>query len=148
MSAPSSSGATPLIESAIEFAGLRLSEDARDNDRAVNEEAPLEVWLEVIEGYPDLRRWVAGNKTVPIPVLERLAEDADPIVRWTVASKRSAPSHVLDGLAHDGDESVRVRVARNRAVSVGTLRALAHDESWVVRGVGQEALSARGLSSD
>ncbi|GAA4623217.1 hypothetical protein GCM10023113_07300 [Cellulomonas oligotrophica] len=83
-----------MIESAAEFVGLRTSEDPGEYQRAAREEAPLEVWLAVIEDHPEMRQWVAHNKTVPAVVLERLAGDSDPTVRWTVAIRRSAPAHV------------------------------------------------------
>lgn len=137
-----------MIESAAEFVGLRTREDPGEYQRAAREEAPLEVWLAVIEDYPDMRQWVAHNKTVPAVVLEALAGDSDPLVRWVVATRRSAPAHVLDRLAHDKDETVRARVARNARVPLDIVRRLADDESPFVRTAAHEAMVARGVSSD
>ena len=42
-----------MIDSAAEFVRLRLSSDPAEYRRAAREEAPENVWLEVIEAYPD-----------------------------------------------------------------------------------------------
>ncbi len=55
-----------MINSADDFVRLRCSEDRNEYERAAWDEAPLEVWLDVIERFPDMRFWVACNKTVPM----------------------------------------------------------------------------------
>ncbi len=77
-----------LITSAEEFLALRTSEDPTDQDRATRDNADVSVWLEVVTTYPSMRQWVAHNKTVPSEVLQTLASDPDPAVRWEVAGKR------------------------------------------------------------
>jgi hypothetical protein len=101
-----------VIESAEQFVWLRRSDLKEEYDRATNEEAPLEVWLQVIEDYPDMRGWVAHNKTVPDEVLRRLAEDEDAAVRLRVAMKRHLPDDVVARLAEDPDDGVRQAIAR------------------------------------
>jgi hypothetical protein len=115
--------------------------------RASQDEASLEIWLEVIAAYPEMRKWVAHNKTAPAVVLETLARDQDPAVRWEVAGKRKLDPAVLRMLADDEDDSVRVRVARHRRTEAEILSALANDESWVVREAAKAALASRGSTS-
>ncbi|MCR8633900.1 hypothetical protein [Paenibacillus radicis (ex Xue et al. 2023)] len=76
-----------MINSAEEFVGLRLSENVDDYLRAAREEANINIWLEVIGKYPDLKYWVAHNKTVQMEVLEVLSDDLCWRVRHMVASK-------------------------------------------------------------
>jgi hypothetical protein len=76
-----------MIESAEEFVRLRTSEDPPEYRRAAHEEAPESVWFEVIDQFPDMRFWVAQNKTVPLAVLELLRHDTDPKVRSMVRAK-------------------------------------------------------------
>src|SRR5262249_30672705 len=87
------------IESAEEFVRLRTSERPEDYLRAAREPASSEVWDAVIDDHPDMRFWVAQNKTVPHSVLERLAVDPDSRVRWMVARKRKAGAALLAALA-------------------------------------------------
>ncbi|MGO4249462.1 hypothetical protein AB4Y87_19790 [Paenarthrobacter sp. RAF54_2] len=76
-----------MIQSAAEFVRLRSSEDPAEYHRAAHEEADVSVWLDVIDKYPDMRFWVAHNKTVPLEILELLASDPDVRVRSFVATK-------------------------------------------------------------
>ena len=135
-----------MIASPEEFVSLRQSESPSDQARASQDEASLEVWLGVIAAYPEMRQWVAHNKTVPVAVLQALARDPDPAVRWQVAGKRKLDPVVLRMLAEDEDDSVRVRVARHLRTETEVLGALAHDESWVVREAAERALASRGSS--
>jgi len=128
-----------MITSAEEFIRLRDSRDPDDYRRAANEAAPEEVWLVLVRGHPEHRRWVAHNKTVPVSILERLATDKDPEVRWVVASRRKAPPELLRVLANDPDETVRMRVASNANSPRPVLEELATDPSSTVR----EAACAR-----
>jgi hypothetical protein len=131
-----------MIGSAEEFVQLRSSTEPGEYRRAAHEEAPLEIWLQVIDEYPDFRRWVAHNKTIPLEVLDLLAGDEDAMVRYTVASKRKAPDRILRRLAADPDESVRMRVARHPKASAATLRLLEHDSWDEVREVVRDRLDA------
>jgi hypothetical protein len=78
-----------MIRSAEEFRRLRESDNPDEYWRAAHEEAPLDVWLEVIRRWPDMRFWVAHNKTVPLSVLEVLVNDPDEKVRDMVLRKGS-----------------------------------------------------------
>jgi hypothetical protein len=118
-----------MITSAEEFVTLRTSTDSADYTRAQYESAPMDVWQEVIAHYPEMRFWVAHNKTVPADILAVLADDADPRVRYLVAAKRKAPAEVLTKLATDPDDSVRMAVAQNASTSHSVLKILIRD-SW------------------
>lgn len=76
-----------MINSAEEFVRLRLSDNMEEYLKAAWDEAPFEVWLQVIETYPEMREWVAHNKSIPIEIKEILADDADERVRFNVATK-------------------------------------------------------------
>lgn len=108
--------------------------------RAAQEEAPVEVWQDVISRYPEMRRWVAHNKTVPIEILALLANDPDKRVRLMVAMKRKLTPEILEVLAADEDESVRLRVARHRRTPRTVLEQLAHDSWAQVREVAGQKL--------
>ncbi|MDV8147432.1 hypothetical protein [Arthrobacter sp. B10-11] len=132
-----------MIQTAAEFVQLRTSDDPADQARASHDEASEEVWLDIIHSHPEMRRWVAHNKTVPDRILTLLARDADPAVRWEVAGKRRATGDLLRMLALDDDDTVRVRVARNPRTGIEELRALVADRSWVVREAAEFALASR-----
>lgn len=130
------------ITSADEFVRLRYSEDPEEYGRAATESAPLAVWMEVIELYPDARVWVAHNKTVPIEVLEILAGDSDVRVRHAVAMKRKLTPVLLARLSVDDDESIRMRVAMHKNTSRETLESLRNDSWSRVREAVRERLAA------
>lgn len=115
------------IENDDDFVKLRTSEDPVDYNRAAYASAPESVWLEVIERYPEMRFWVAQNKTVPLRILELLVEDPDDNVRFMVANKRKATPDILAKLARDKHESVRAAVASNRSTPRWLLEELVND---------------------
>jgi hypothetical protein len=116
-----------MISSADEFRRLRLASDADDYRRAASDEASDEVWIDVIDRYPDLREWVAHNKTVPLTILRRLAADSDKRVRYVVASKRTLDLPLFEMLACDPDEGVRDRIACNAKTPLSVRLRLAAD---------------------
>lgn len=120
-----------MIESADEFRRLRESDDPGEYRRAAHDSAPSEVWRDVIARFPELREWVAHNKTVPHEVLAELASDPDPRVRWTVAAKRKLGPELQLRLAADPDEGVRQRIAWNARATRAALERLA-DDPWAV----------------
>jgi hypothetical protein len=102
-----------MITSADEFSRLRRSNDVAEQARASHAAAPETVWMDVIRLYPDLRKWIAHNKTVPLEILRLLAQDDDPHVRRTVAMKRKLDQALFETLSADPDESVRRAIANN-----------------------------------
>jgi len=117
-----------MITSAEEFVELRTSEDPDIYSRAVLESAPEEVWLAVITKYPDMKRAVVHNKTIPISILRLLMADPNPRVRSAVAEKRKLSHDMFEKLAMDPDLSVRGRIVWNRKTPLSILRELANDE--------------------
>jgi hypothetical protein len=131
-----------MISSADEFVSLRKSEKPEQYLRAANEDAAPEVWLNIIERFPDMRVWVVHNKTVPTEVLIVLARDPDPAVRLAVAMKNKLSTELFELLASDRDESVRQRLAYNKKTPIDILARLAEDRSELVSFPSQERLRA------
>src|SRR5687768_12018487 len=100
-----------MIRSVEEFIRLRMSDVKDEYDRAAHEDAPTEVWWELVREHPDMKIWVVANKTVPLAVLEALSTDDDASVRDAVARKRRSPPEILKRLARDPDSGVRYAVA-------------------------------------
>ena len=122
-----------MIRSAEEFISLRDSALKHEYDRSAFEEAPISVWHEVIDHYPNHSRWVAHNKTVPVEILERLA-NSDELTREFVAQKRKLTLNLFEQLASDSCVSVRIAIAANRKCPSGLLkRLLADTDAAVVR---------------
>lgn len=121
-----------MIQSAGEFHHLRTSENPDDYARAAQEEAPVAVWREII-AMPDMREWVAYNKSVPLEILETLARDERASVRAMVAMKRKLPEALLFELAQDADAQVRQRVVYNAKATKRVLELLARDPEELIR---------------
>ncbi len=132
-----------MISSAEEFARLRTSEDLREQERAGTEAASLDIWLKVIERFPNLREWVAHNKTVPLQILDLLARDSSSAVRFTVAGKRKLSPELQMVLAKDPESSVRHGLACNAKCETSVLKALAEDREPFVRAAAAERLKKR-----
>ena len=130
-----------MIESAAEFNRLRTSEVPAEYDRAAREMASLHTWMMVIEQYPDMRFWVAQNKTVPIEVLEVLSRDLEPRVRHMVAMKRKLPERLQAALARDENDSVRRAVAWNPKATRAVLKFLADDFEPEIREKAKDRLA-------
>ncbi|MEV6823395.1 hypothetical protein [Amycolatopsis sp. NPDC051102] len=117
-----------MITSAEEFIELRYSENASDYRRAATEAAPMGVWMDVLERYPEARVWVARNKAVPIEIIGILAGDSSVEVRFAVSMKRKLTPELLARLARDTDESVRLQVARHENTPTEVLEFLSEDD--------------------
>lgn len=122
-----------MISSAEEFVFLRTSEIFEEYTRAAYDDASDVVWMDVISKFPEMREWVAHNKTVPLNILEILAGDTNESVRSTVASKRKLSPELFDLLSQDKSEAVRERVACNKKVPIHILRRLVNDPTMFVR---------------
>jgi hypothetical protein len=132
-----------MITSAQEFVELRTSVRQEDYLRAATDSAAPEVWVDVIQGFPEMKVWVAHNKTVPLEVLRLLASDSDPRVRFAVAMKNKLPNDLMVQLGRDTDASVRQRVACNKNAGVEILEELAQDQSELVSASARARLSNR-----
>jgi hypothetical protein len=82
---------------------------------------------------PLVRLHVAGSANAQAETLDRLANDDDPLVRLHVAGSANAQAETLDRLANDQDEDVRYAVAENPRTGAATLDRLARDEVEDVR---------------
>lgn len=131
-----------MIESAEEFIRLRNSENKEEYDRSAFEEASLETWYRVIEGYPEYACWVAFNKSIPLEILERLS-DGDERTRIFVATKRKLTKELFEKLSNDQSSTVRVRIATNKKTPVDILRALLADPSESVANAARLNISSR-----
>lgn len=131
-----------MIETAHEFVRLRNSSDPQEYRRAIVEEVPTQVWMEIIDQYPAERVAVVQNKTVPLAVLGKLTDDPDARVRYLVAMKRKLSPDILECLAHDAGESIRMRVAQHRNTSRETLEFLRSDPWGEVRAVVDDRLGS------
>lgn len=125
--------AYPVIDSAQEFIKLRTSELPDEYHRAAHEQAPDAVWRELVANHPEMRLWVAHNKTVPVTILELLHTDPSADVRCTVARKRKLPERLQQTLATDCDASVRHALACSAKVAPAVLQTLASDAESFVR---------------
>nr|BFD84091.1 hypothetical protein StreXyl84_34920 [Streptomyces sp. Xyl84] len=124
------------ITSVEEFIRLRRSEDPAESNRSAWAPLPPAVWWDLVRNHPDMRFWVAHNRTAPPEILAELIEDADWRVRNRVASKRNCPSELLERLAGDAHDSVRRLVAGHPRSPRSAVARLA-DDPWPV--IAQEA---------
>ena len=135
-----------MIRSAAEFLRLRTSEDAADQTRATHEAADDQVWLAVIEQHPDLRKWVAQNKTVPMSIIGLLLTDEDPVTRSWVARKRKLDRAAFVALSTDADERVRHALVTNVKLPPDLLRLLSKDPIDLVAAEAQQRLDQRAAT--
>lgn len=116
-----------MINSAEEFVRLRLSENMDEYLKAAWDDAPFEVWLEVIRKYPEMSEWVAHNKSIPVEIMEILADDTNERVGFNVATKNRLPEHLQLKLAKDSDCSVRQRIVYNKKATYQVISLLLND---------------------
>ncbi len=131
-----------MIESAEEFIRLRDSVVKHDYDRAALDEAPVEVWREVLDRYPTYGKWVAHNKTVPPEILEVLC-DREADVRVFVAMRRRLSPRLFRKLSRDAEAVVRQQIAANKKAPPEILRELAVDPDPDVARVAEFNLNSR-----
>ncbi|MFB7429629.1 hypothetical protein ACFC0K_40900 [Streptomyces hydrogenans] len=117
------------IKTAADFVRLVESDDPEERQLAAWDDAPLPVWKSVIENYPDMRFWVAHNRTTPAEILRTLAGDSDWRVRHRIASRASCPGEILEMLSRDSHDSVASAVAGHPRTPVAAIQHLA-DHPW------------------
>lgn len=127
-----------MIESAEEFVRLRTSEDIAEYQRSAHDAAPDEVWFDVIERYPEMREWVALNKSISEQVIRRLFDTGDRKTLYFLAMKRKTPSDLLLQLCTEADESIRLRLAHHPKLPPAAIEILAKDDWEEVREVIQK----------
>ena len=94
-----------MIASAEQSVRLRSSDQRDAYSRATKDEAPLAVWLDVIERFPDMREWVAHHKKVPLEVLELLSSGPSAQVTVAVAMKRKPDERLFEAFFYSGSLS-------------------------------------------
>lgn len=117
-----------MIESAKEFIKLRHSECQEEYQRAGFEEATHETWLELIENYPDMKIWVARNRTISVDIMRILSDDKDAIVRSAIASKHTLPQDLFIKLAQDKEETVRNTIVFNKKTPLNILQKISKED--------------------
>lgn len=132
-----------MIHSAEEFVSLRTSTDRTVYERATTEQASIETWTDVIIRFPEMRMWVAHNKTVPLEILKVLAKDSDRSVRASVAEKRKLDRELFEFLSRDPDELVRQRIAYNKKTPVEIIERLVNDDTPLVKDAALEVHGRR-----
>ncbi len=134
-----------MITSAQEFIRLRESDDLAEQNRASREYADINVWLEVIEKYPDFKFWVVHNKEIQIEILELLSKDSDHDVRSAVARKRKINETIKGNLFQDVDEGVRYALISNTKLSVDELKQIKVEDSvWLKEKLDERIKNATG----
>ncbi|MFF4649201.1 hypothetical protein [Streptomyces sp. NPDC001380] len=132
-----------MIESAEEFVRLRMSGDSADYQRLKQEEAPLDVWLDIVNNYPGMRFWVTFNRTVPDEALRFLVRDDDWRVRGKIAGRKGVPEDILDLLSRDEHDAVVSSVAGNPGTPINALLGLSRHHWGQVREKASRQLEER-----
>ena len=121
-----------MISSAEEFIKLRTSDIKEEQDRASLDSADNTTWLDIFHNYPDFRVWVVHNKTIPVEILEQLAEDENAEVRAAVARKRKINNRIFNLLSVDQDENVRYALLCNTKLQKEKKKLIKTDDSqWL-----------------
>jgi hypothetical protein len=119
------------------------SEDPDDYHQFRHDEAPIEVWRELITRYSLANEWVARNKTAPVEILREISSNPRVVVRTEVAMTRRITPGIQAILATDPDASVRNALANNAMVSESILEQLAEDSEEFVRDTALRRLKER-----
>lgn len=123
-----------MINSPEEFIELRNSDIPAEYNRAKIEGASIEVWFDLIERYPDMRVWVARNKTIPREIIACLSKGSNPIVRHAICSKHPLDTDKYLLFSQHPDESVRSRLTFNKKLPLSILKEMSEkDPSEFVR---------------
>jgi len=133
-----------MIETVAEFVRLVESDDPDERRRSAWEAALPQVWKSLVENHPEMRFWVAGNRTVPDVILRILAIDPEWRVRHRVASRKSCPSDILELLSNDTHDSIVSLVAGHPNTPSSALRRLARYPWDQVSKKATRQLSERG----
>ena len=108
-----------------------LCENEEDTTHA-NQAASSEVWIDVLNKYPQLARCVAANKTIPDDIIDRLSKSNDLDIRWKIATKRKLNRAIFERLAADTDPTIRHRIACNPKTPSDILLFLSKDPDSMV----------------
>jgi hypothetical protein len=133
-----------MISSSEEFLELRNSDNPAEYNRAGTESAPTSVWWNLIQEHPQMRVWVARNRTIPKEIIYHLSEDDDPIVRDAICSKYPLDMDIYILLSRDLDEGIRARLTYNKGLPLAILKDMSEkDPSDFVRNQALEKYKQR-----
>ncbi|WP_445659097.1 hypothetical protein [Achromobacter sp. NCFB-sbj8-Ac1-l] len=128
------------IKSAEEF---KKFSDSKSDIEMTRWAAADEVWIAVLEKYPNLSRIVALNRTISLPILIRLSKSNDWLTRCDVAMKRRITPSMFHALSRDPEPAVRKRIALNPKAPLDVLQILADDQDKTVSDAAKERLESR-----
>ncbi|MGK9172783.1 hypothetical protein KXR87_06095 [Yokenella regensburgei] len=117
-----------MINSPEEFIELRNSDTFVKYNRASTEEAPISVWNEIIAKNPEMRVWVARNRTIPREIIGRLSKDNDPLVRDAICSKYPLDIDIYLLFSRDLDEGIRTRLTYNKGLPLAILKEMSEND--------------------
>lgn len=138
-----------MILSAEEFVRLRESEDPSEYIRSGVDTAELSVWLDIIYKYPEMKVWVARNRTVPPEIIRLLAKDNDPLVRGSISRKYPLEDDLYHDLSRDIDEGIRAGLTYNKKIPIDILKYMSeNDPSEFVKEVALEKYNQRIYSDN
>lgn len=138
-----------MILSAEEFVRLRESEDPSEYIRSGVDTAELSVWLDIIYKYPEMKVWVARNRTVPPEIIRLLAKDNDPLVRGSISRKYPLENDLYHDLSRDIDEGIRAGLTYNKKIPIDILKYMSeNDPSEFVKEVALEKYNQRIYSDN
>ncbi|MCB9855550.1 MAG: hypothetical protein H6818_07655 [Phycisphaerales bacterium] len=100
-----------------------------------------EVWNELLRNHLEYWEAVVLNKSIPIAILDRLAECGNDKVRDLVAMKRKLSLYAMRLLATDADPGVRLTLVRNPKIDIEVLREMLSDEDEYIAGIASQRLS-------
>ena len=138
-----------MILSAEEFVRLRESEDPSEYIRSGVDTAELSVWLDIIYKHPEMKVWVARNRTVPPEVIRLLAKDNDPLVSGSISRKYPLEDDLYHDLSRDIDEGIRAGLTYNKKIPIDILKYMSeNDSSEFVKEVALEKYNQRIYSDN
>ncbi|GKX55995.1 hypothetical protein SOASR030_21070 [Leminorella grimontii] len=117
-----------MISTPDEFIKLINSNCPNEYNLAGRKEAPVPVWLELIKGYPDMRVWVARNRTIPREIMDYLSKDDNPVVREAISAKYPLDVDMYLLFSRDPDEGIRARLIFNKGLPVFILKHMAEND--------------------
>lgn len=128
----------PLIRSADDLVHFYTGGGTQEEfQQARWAELPVELWLDLIDRFPEHRLIVQDQKRVPVEVLEALADDPAVQVREAVAEKKHLPLHLYEKFARDPHHQVREGIAVKVDRAPWLRERLANDPSYMVRRIVQ-----------
>lgn len=131
-----------MISSAREFILLCASQRELDVAKSLQDEAPLEVWEDLIFNFKTYQIDVAQNRTIPAEIMKELANQGDEIVRSILAEKRKLPFDLFHYFSKDPSPLIRKIIAANQKTPIDIVENLANDEDEDVASVARFRLGA------